>query len=89
MPYRPAPDPSDRDKRLWATIKAPRPPNAHSKLLNMRDFWSLSGFPPALKTRYNSICGEWVSALAWPVSTSMAFHVRTPLASPGFVPTCC
>jgi predicted lipid-binding transport protein (Tim44 family) len=31
------------------------PPRVHSKLLNMRDFRALSGFPLAAKTRYNSM----------------------------------
>jgi hypothetical protein len=32
--------------------------NVLSKLLNMRDFRPVSGFPTALKTRYTSTCGK-------------------------------
>jgi len=45
----------------------------HSKLLNMRDFRALSGFPLQVKTRYNSTCGYRVKASAWPIFTVVAF----------------
>jgi len=58
----------------------------YSKLLNMRDFRPGSGFPLALKTRYNSP----VASGPEPISTDMVSRDKeAPLARPGFVPTYC
>jgi hypothetical protein len=35
----------------------------HAKLLNMRDFRASSGFPPAVKTRYNRVSGKPAKAV--------------------------
>src|SRR6202043_871545 len=62
----------------------------HPKLLNMRDFLALSGFPPGTKTRYNLTRGYRLNAPACPILIGLAFHAMVaPLAGPSFVPTCC
>jgi hypothetical protein len=46
------------------------------KLLNMRDFRQLQGFPLAPKTRYNSTLGKPAEAPAWPIFTGMLGHAK-------------
>jgi hypothetical protein len=45
----------------------------------MRRFRAGSGFPPALKTRYNLHCGKPVRLPVWPNSIGKAFHAKSAI----------